>query len=201
MTAVISRASRRSDRSRPPSRAPSSVSVSALSHAPEVDVGQLLHGVLVLLSCWYARCWYARSAAVSGRPRCARYGLGRRSLMSKGPCPLTARCGIGRLCGERRADGASVASAFMRKKRGLRQAAAHNAAPCVPAPSEAPPRAPAPATAGASPRPPFAPCARTSPATRTAQAFRAPAGRAGKRQPCGLLGRRPKATRSGAAKP
>ena len=32
------------------------------------------------LSCWYARCWYARSAAVSGRPRCARYGLGRRSL-------------------------------------------------------------------------------------------------------------------------
>ena len=32
------------------------------------------------LSCWFARCWYARSAAVSGRPRCARYGLGRRSL-------------------------------------------------------------------------------------------------------------------------
>ena len=97
------------------------------------------------LSCWYARCWYARSAAVSGRPRCARYGLGRRSLMSKGPCPLTARCGMGRLCGERRADGASVASAFMRKKRGLRQAAAHIAGPCVrPAPSEPPPRAPAP---------------------------------------------------------
>ena len=93
------------------------------------------------------------------------------------PYPPYARCGVGRLCGERRADGASVASAFMRKKRGLRQAAAHNAAPCVPAPSEAPPRAPAPATAGASPRPPLAPCARTSPATRTAQAFRAPAGR------------------------
>ena len=32
------------------------------------------------LSCWYARCWYARSAAVSGRPRCARYSLCRRSL-------------------------------------------------------------------------------------------------------------------------
>ena len=30
------------------------------------------------------------------RPRCARYGLGRRSLTSKGPCPLTARCGMGR---------------------------------------------------------------------------------------------------------
>ena len=60
------------------------------------------------------------------------------------------------------------------KKRGLRQAAAHNAAPCVPAPSEAPPRAPAPVAAGASPRPPLAPCARTIPATRTAQAFRAP---------------------------
>ena len=44
----------------------------------------------------------------------------------------------------------------------------------LPAPSEAPPRAPAPAAAGASPRPPFAPCARTSPATHTAQAFRAP---------------------------
>ena len=29
------------------------------------------------------------------RPRCARYGLGRRSLTSKGPCPLTARCGGG----------------------------------------------------------------------------------------------------------
>ena len=63
------------------------------------------------------------------------------------------------------------------KKRGLRQAAAHNAGPCVRAPSEAPPRAPAPVAAGASPRPPLAPCARTSPATRTAQAFRAPAGR------------------------
>ena len=47
-------------------------------------------------------CCFARAAAMSGRPRCARYGLGRRSLMSKGPCPLTARCGIGRLCGERR---------------------------------------------------------------------------------------------------
>ena len=47
-------------------------------------------------------CCFARSAAVSGRPRCARYSLGRRSLMSKGPCPLTARCGMGRLCGERR---------------------------------------------------------------------------------------------------
>ena len=30
------------------------------------------------------------------RPRCARYGLGCRSLTSKGPCPLTARCGMGR---------------------------------------------------------------------------------------------------------
>ena len=44
----------------------------------------------------------------------------------------------------------------------------------LPAPSEAPPRAPAPVAEGASPRPPLAPCARTSPATRTAQAFRAP---------------------------
>ena len=44
----------------------------------------------------------------------------------------------------------------------------------LPAPSEAPPRAPAPAAVGASPRPPLAPCARTSPATRTAPAFRAP---------------------------
>ena len=60
------------------------------------------------------------------------------------------------------------------KKRGLRQAAAHTAGPCVRAPSEAPPRAPAPAAVGASPRPPLAPCARTIPATRTAQAFRAP---------------------------
>ena len=90
------------------------------------------------------------------------------------PYPPYARCGIGRLCGERRAGGASVSSAFMRKKRGLRQAAAHIAGPCVRAPSEAPPRAPAPVAAGASPRPPLAPCARTSPATRTAQAFRAP---------------------------
>ena len=103
----------------------------------------------------FLSCWYARSAAVSGRPRCARYGLGRRSLMSKGPCPLTARCGMGRLCGERRADGASVASAFMRKKRGLRQAAAHIAGPCVrPAPSEPPPRAPAPTARAVRPHQP-----------------------------------------------
>ena len=61
--------------------------------------------------------------------------------MSKGPCPLTARCGIGRLCGERRADGASVASAFMRKKRGLRQAAANPAGTMLSPPRQKPRRA------------------------------------------------------------
>ena len=63
---------------------------------------------------------------------------------------------------------------FRRKKRGLRQAAAHIAGPCLLSqPAREPPRAPAPVAAGASPRPPRAPCARTSPATRTAPAFRA----------------------------
>ena len=60
------------------------------------------------------------------------------------------------------------------EKRGLGQAAAHIAGPCLLSqPAREPPRAPAPVAAGASPRPPRAPCARTSPATRTAQAFRA----------------------------
>ena len=36
----------------------------------------------VLLSTVFAeKSWFARAAAVSGRPRCARYGLGRRSLI------------------------------------------------------------------------------------------------------------------------
>ena len=63
-------------------------------------------------------CCFARAAAMSGRPRCARYGLGRRSLMSKGPCPLTARYGMGRLCGERR-----------RRERCERLKGARNASP------------------------------------------------------------------------
>ena len=89
-----------------------------------------------------------------------------------------------------------------RKKRVSPHPAAVPAGPCSLSQSaEAPLHAPAPAAVGASPRPPLAPCARTSPATRTAQAFRAPLRRAGKRQPCGHLGRMPKATRSGAAKP
>ena len=60
-----------------------------------------------------------------------------------------------------------------RKKRASPHPAAVLAGPCSLSQSaEAPLHAPAPAAAGASPRPPRAPCARTSPATRTAQAFR-----------------------------
>ena len=72
------------------------------------------------------------------------------------PYPPYARCGMGRLCGERRADGASVSSAFMRKKRGLGQEVADAAGPCLLSqPAREPPRAPAPAAAGASLCPPL----------------------------------------------
>ena len=73
---------------------------------PALPPSALLAGMIApsfrLVNRFCGKSYCARAAAMSGRPRCARYGLGRRSLMSKGPCPLTARCGIGRLCGERR---------------------------------------------------------------------------------------------------
>ena len=51
------------------------------------------------------------------------------------PYPPYARCGMGRLCGERRADGASVASAFMRKKRASPHRHAHHPGANLSAPS------------------------------------------------------------------
>ena len=136
---------------------------------PALPPSALLAGMIApsfrLVNRFCVKSCFARAAAVSGRPRCARYGLGRRSLMSKGPCPLTARCGIGRLCGERR-----------RRERCERLKGARNAPRRTPRlsspghapphrPAEAPLHAPAPAAVDASPRPPLAPCARTSPAT------------------------------------
>ena len=105
-----------------------------------------------------------------------------------GPCPQLIRCRprplqnadagsvprLRREPSERRAQRAQPP-----RKRFERPCGARNAASgrqrrippelCTPRrPSEAPPRAPAPVAEGASPRPPLAPCARTSPATRTA---------------------------------
>ena len=89
-----------------------------------------------------------------------------------------------------------------RKKRVSPHPAAVPAGPCSSAP---PGRNPAACARSRRGRRVPAPTARAMgaglPRPRCARALRAPLRRAGKRQPCGLLGRRPKATRSGAAKP
>ena len=89
---------------------------------PALPPSALLAGMIApsfrLVNRFCGKSYCARAAAMSGRPRCARYGLGRRSLMSKGPCPLTARYGMGRLCGERR-----------RRERCERLKGARNASP------------------------------------------------------------------------
>ena len=88
-----------------------------------------------------------------------------------------------------------------RKKRVSPHPAAVPAGPCSLSQSaEAPLHAPAPAAVGASPRPPLAPWVRASPPPLRASVSSVQR-REGKRVPCGHLGRRPKATRSGAAKP
>ncbi len=88
-----------------------------------------------------------------------------------------------------------------RKKRVSPHPAAVPAGPCFLSQSaKAPLHAPAPAAVGASPRPPLAPWVRASPPPLRASVSSVQR-REGKRVPCGHLGRRPKATRSGAAKP
>ena len=79
------------------------------------------------------------------------------------PSPPYARCGMGRLCGERRRrercerpQGARNAARGTRRLSPPGHAPAHR-------PAEAPPRAPAPAAVGASPRPPLAPWVRFAP--------------------------------------
>ncbi len=87
------------------------------------------------------------------------------------------------------------------KKRVSPHPAAVTAGPCFLSQSaKAPLHASASAAVDASPRPPLAPWVRASPPplrTSVSSVQR----REGKRVPCGHLGRRPKATRSGAAKP
>ena len=129
----------------------------------------------------FLSCWFACPAPLKGARfmLCAVFSW---SPLAYGrvPYPPYARYGMGRLCGERRADGASVASALAAQETRLGAGGGESRRNyALPAPSEAPPRAP---------------CARTSPATRTAQAFRMSKGAKGSVCPVGCCAQR-KATR------
>ena len=108
----------------------------------------------------FLSCWFACPAPLKG----ARFMLcavwaGSPLAYGRVPYPPYARCGMGRLCGERRwsercerihAQETRLAAGGGESRRNY----------ALPAPSEAPPRAPAPVAAGASPRPPRAPWGR-----------------------------------------
>ena len=62
-------------------------------------------------------CWFARAAAMSGRPRCARYGLGRRSLAGGSHTRPTLAMAWAVFAAN--AGGASVASALVAQETRL----------------------------------------------------------------------------------
>ena len=109
-------------------------------------------------------CCFARAAAMSGRPRCARYGLGRRSLAGGSRYPPLRSLWHGPSLRRTQAARALRAPVVASKKRASPHPAAVPAGPCFLSQSaKAPLHAPAPAAVGASPRPPLAPWVRASP--------------------------------------
>ena len=162
---------------------------------PSALMGGMIAPSFRLVNRFPEKSWFARAAAVSGRPSCARYSLGRRSLMrcfaraaAVSGRPRCAHYGLGRrsLAGGSHPHpslavawaafaandgGASVASA--RREQETRHAApggVFRRAMRPHQPPGGPPRTPAPVAVGASPRPPLAPWVRNAPA----RAFRAP---------------------------
>ena len=81
------------------------------------------------LSCWYARCWYARSAAVSGRPRCARYSLCRRSLTGGSHTHPTLAVAWAVFAANGGRTARALRAPLRRKKRASPHPAAHIAGP------------------------------------------------------------------------
>ena len=139
---------------------------------PSALMGGLIAPSFRLVNRFPEKSWFARAAAVSGRPRCAHYGLGRRSLAGGSHTHPTLAVAWAAFAAN--AGGASVASA--RREQETRHAApggVFRRAMRPQQPPGGPPRAPAPAAVGASPRPPLAPWVRNAPAP----AFRAPGGR------------------------